>query len=351
VGGHFDMRAGPTSSWLARLLAVVVSALPASRLHAAVILQYHHVSVDTPPSTSTSPQRFAMHLDYLAQHGFRVVPLFSLVEALQAGGPLPDRAVAITFDDGYRSIYETAYPMLRERGLPFTVFVNSAPHDGEQAGFMSWAQLRELSRNGATVANHSVSHAYLWQRQPGQDDRAWRDWATEEVSGAARRIEQEIGAASHLFAYPYGEYDAALLDLIAELGYTGFGQQSGPLAADSDLRALPRFPMGGSYGDAADFAVKVNSLPLPLDDRETDRSGTRPVLRLRLTPPLRPADLTCFASGQGSIPVLADGPWAVIQAPQPLPAGRSRYNCTARSSEPGRFHWFSQPWVNGAEEH
>ena len=132
-----------------------------SPLHAAVVLQYHHISTETPASTSTSPERFAMHLEYLDENGFEIVPLQDLVDQLATGKPLPDRTVAITFDDGYISIYDTAWPLLKEKGWPFTVFVNSEPHDQEKPLFMSWDQLRELHAAGATIANHSVSHPYL----------------------------------------------------------------------------------------------------------------------------------------------------------------------------------------------
>ena len=248
--------------WLTCIAAIWFIAAPSAP--AAVVLQYHHVGTDTPPSTSTAPDRFAMHLDYLEQSGFEVVRLEDLVKAHAAGGPLPDRAAAITFDDGYRSIYEAAWPLLKRRGWPFTVFVNSAPHDRGSPLFMSWDQLRELSEGGATIANHTVSHPHLLERLPGQDEAAWRRWVMSEITDAQARIRQEIGAAPKLFAWPFGEFDAALVDVLGELGFTGFGQQSGPLAVFSDPRALPRFPFGGPYGEREDFITKAESLPFPL---------------------------------------------------------------------------------------
>ena len=232
---------------LAGILAVLVLvSLPA---RAAVVLQYHHVDTETPASTSTSPERFRMHLDYLAETGFDVVPLGDLVAALREGRPLPDRTAAITFDDGYISIYETAWPMLKEKGWPFTVFINTEPHDQRKPLFMSWDQLRELHAGGATIANHGVTHPYLLQRQPGHDEAQWKAWVADEITRAQARIEAEIGEAPMLFAYPFGEFDNAVLDIVGGLGYAGFGQQSGPLARFSDLRVLPRFPFGGPYGD------------------------------------------------------------------------------------------------------
>jgi biofilm PGA synthesis lipoprotein PgaB len=302
-----------------------------------------------------------MHLDYLAGQGFEVVPLQSLVAALLNGDPLPDRTVAITFDDGYRSIHETAFPLLKARGWPFTVFINSEPHDRGQPLFMSWEQLRELGRNGGTIANHTVSHPHLLERKPGQDEPTWRAWVTGEIVGAQQRIDAEIGSAVKLFAYPFGEFDGAVLDIVASLGYTGFGQQSGPLGPYSDPRLLPRFPFGGAYGDREDFASKVNSLPMPLAGGDSIRledgdgrplrdivlagSAARPTLALRFVDEFDTGGLSCFVSGQGRAALVAQPPWVLVRAQRPLPAGRSRYNCTAPSGQPGRYFWFSQPWI------
>nr|MEE4268273.1 polysaccharide deacetylase [Candidatus Krumholzibacteria bacterium] len=82
----------------------------------AVIFMYHHVSAETPLSTSVTPEQFADHLDHLSRHGFRVWPLPAVVDSLRHGGSLPDSVVVLTFDDGYRSVYTEAFPRLKERG-------------------------------------------------------------------------------------------------------------------------------------------------------------------------------------------------------------------------------------------
>lgn len=341
------------------LILLLLTTLPA---HAAVVLQYHHVSTETPASTSTSPEQFAMHLDYLAEAGFEVVPLQELVDVLQAGKPLPDKTVAITFDDGYISIYDTAFPLLQEKDWPFTVFINTEPHDQHRPLFMSWDQLREIHAGGATIANHTVSHPYLLDRQPGQDEAAWKAWVTSEITDAGKRIEKEIGENVMLFAYPYGELNNSILDIVHQLDYAGFGQHSGPLAPFSDLRMLPRFPFGGAFGDREDFASKVNSLPMPLADGENsirweteggqllhdlvlEGPTARPVLALQLREGFDFGRMNCFASQQGRISLLVEKSWIRVQAEQPFPIGRSRYNCTASSGQRGRFFWFSQLWI------
>jgi len=142
---------------------------------------------------------------------------------------------------------------------------------------------------------------------------------------------------------------------VADLGFVGFGQQSGPLGLNDDLLALPRFPFGGVYGDLDDFATKVASLPLPLLN-VTVKSDTEsailadtllpahvkiPELHIKLISPRMAQQVQCFASGQGAIPTTVNGDTVTAKAPKPLPIGRSRYNCTAPSGENGRYYWFS----------
>ena len=138
-------------------LFLSLTLLAPSWLNAAVVLQYHHVSDETPASTSTSPERFAMHLEYLSEAGFDIVPLHDLVDALRAGQPLPDKAAAITFDDGYISIYDTAWPMLKAKGWTFTVFVNTEPHDQDRQA-LSLPQV-DSSEAGSPSASSSPRSA------------------------------------------------------------------------------------------------------------------------------------------------------------------------------------------------
>jgi peptidoglycan/xylan/chitin deacetylase (PgdA/CDA1 family) len=112
---------------IALILALAGVALPAAGQEPhGVVLLYHHVSLDTPPSTSVTPERFAAHLEYLEAHDYEVWPVDRLLATVIDGEEtVPQDVVAITFDDAYESVYRNARPMLRERGWPFAVFVNT----------------------------------------------------------------------------------------------------------------------------------------------------------------------------------------------------------------------------------
>lgn len=222
---------------------------------------------------------------------------------------------------------------------------------------MSWKQMREMADAGVVFANHTVSHPHLIRRTEGESASGWRKRVLAEVTTAEATIKKQLGQSHRLLAYPFGEYNAALQKLLADKGYLAFGQQSGPLARYSDKQALPRFPFGGAYGGMEGFATKVNTLPFPLHGSsvhsETDSTLVepelppdvrRPRLILRLAADRR-TPVNCFASGQGAIPVTVENGVVTAQVEQPLPVGRSRYNCTAASGQPGRYYWYSQMFI------
>lgn len=331
---------------------------------AATILQYHHISDKTPAATSISPALFRRHLLHLEQAGYAILPLHVMIADLKAGRTLPDKSVAITFDDGYDSVYREAFPLLKEKGWPFTVFVNTQPLERGAAGFVTWDQLNEMADHGATIANHSHTHTHLLRRLTNENESRWRARIQEDIQTAEHLIRQHTGQLHKLLAYPYGEYDRATKRLVAELGFIAFGQQSGPIAdsvgngGSLDFLALPRFPFGGPYGDEDDFKVKVATLPMPIkatmvlsqaggkliDDTLLPQSVQKPLLQIELRHALA-APVQCFASGQGTINTDLKGTHVTARAKQPLPVGRSRYNCTSASSEPGRFYWYSQFFI------
>lgn len=334
------------------LFITLLSAAAASRAQ-LVILQYHHVDSSTPPSTSISPQDFLAHLQLLEQEQMAVVDLADAIHRIQAGEALPGKAVAITFDDAYESIYKHAFPLLKERHWPFTVFVNTAAVDDGYQGIMSWDQLREIQAGGGLIANHSVHHPYLIERP---QNMSLDDWLTSEISVAEQRLQDETGTSPHLLAYPYGEFDLAIAGWLKDKGYLAFGQQSGPVGPLSHPQALPRFPAAGVYADTRTLRTKLYTLAFAISPDQVQNpvlSGAQ-LPSLSLTFPavdIYPSQLQCFASGEGSIPTQTTISGSLVtltaSATQPISGGRSRYNCTAPSkSHKGWYYWYSQLWIN-----
>ncbi len=316
----------------------------------AVVLMYHRFDESKYPSTNIKTRQFVAQLDYLQANDFRVWPLQRIVSHIKQQKPMPDKVVAITIDDAYASVYAIAYPILKRRNLPFTLFVATRPVARSYANYMSWAQLKELVQDGVHLGNHSHSHQHLIERKAGESQQQWEDRIRQDIQLAADEIWRHTGFRVGLFAYPYGEYDLALAQLVQNLGYVGFGQQSGPFDANSDRRFLPRFPQSESYAGLKDFGVKLKTLVLPIErvaplNPVTD-SG-RPLVEIRLKPFIRNRQqLHCYVSQQGEAEVRwLDEQTFQVQARQSIFSRRSRYNCTMPVPARGGFYWYSHIWI------
>lgn len=317
---------------------------------AAVILMYHHVDATAPAATSVTPEQFSGHLDRLAAEGFEVVRLDQLIEQVREGIDPRRKLVAITFDDAYRSIYEVGLPALEARGWQGAVFINtSGVGDGAMA--MSEEMVADIHQRGHLLLNHSHSHPHMVRRLDGETEQAWQQRIQTEIETAQQKLAGWTGAeVLPWLAWPYGEQTRELRVLARELGYLGFGQQSGALDNSVDWQNIPRIPVNRQYADWSSLQEKLLALPFPvratLPEDGVTRSS-RPELTLVLNGDWRSRQLQCFIGGKLMRPTVhfSDGVSEVfLRASRDIPIGRSRYNCTAFAGD-GRYHWYSWLWM------
>jgi biofilm PGA synthesis lipoprotein PgaB len=318
-----------------------------------VILQYHFISTKTPPVTSTSPVDFRRHMDYMADNGFTIMPLEELIERVRSGEAVPDFSAAISFDDGYLSVYTEAFPILKQRNWPFTVFVTTGLLGSNPELYASWDQIREMAAAGATIANHTITHPYFLEQLDDETESQWRERIRDEILMAEEQILQQTGQSHQLLAYPYGEFDPEIQRLVNEMGFVGIAQHSGPFNSSSDYTALPRFPFSGIYVSMNTFPSKVRSLAFTLDGISPLSPLTRessPSAILDFSNGSRGlSQLACYNNNE-SIQVEADNAAEAIFRVSTSVENRSRrfrYNCTA-PGENGRYYWYSIPWINPA---
>jgi len=337
-------RAGIARRAAAAALAALVGLTAAAQARAAdqaVVLMYHRFNEGDYPSTNIRLDQFDQHLEELASGKYNVMALPDIVAAMKAGKPLPDRAVAITIDDAYATIYEHAFPRLRKAGFPFTVFVATEPIDRGLKGMMTWDQLRELQAAGATIGHHTVSHDHMPDIAPEK--------AVKEIDDATARFEKELGRRPALFAYPYGEASPALEELARAKGFeAAFGQHSGVMHASLGYFYLPRFALNESFGGIGRFRLAVNALALPVKDvTPADYligAENPPAMGFTLIPPLPKGidRIACFTSGEGRARLERLGEMRVeVRVHQPFPQGRTRLNCTVPGPD-GRWYWLGR---------
>ena len=333
------------------IIYLALCSFSASAQNQAVILQYHHVSTETPPITSISPEDFERHINYLQVNDFHVLPLETVISNLRNGISLPDKTAVITFDDGYTSVYETAFPRLKAIGWPFTVFVTSGLVGSNERLYATWNQIREMAINGATIANHTISHPYLLERDESMNQDEWLAQVELEIIGAEKTITEETGQNHKLLAYPYGEYNNAIKSLVQNLGFSGIAQHSGPINATSDFLALPRFPLSGIYASMNTFPAKMMSLAFNVEDlipnSPTTTSKSPEAILNFSNDQAGLGQIACFNNNEMITPVLEDAEENQYRISTHIEnnSRRFRYNCTAPAGS-GRYYWYSIPWIN-----
>ncbi|WP_211213187.1 polysaccharide deacetylase family protein [Salinimonas chungwhensis] len=314
----------------------------------APVLLYHHVSSQTPASTSVSQKVFAEHMRYINNH-HTVLPLKEIVEATQNGKSLPDDALAITFDDGYANILENAHPVLQKYEFPYTIFINPDTI-GQRADQLSWAQVQKMAQENVSFANHTMGHLHMLNRNQNESDEQWLERVWNNVQEAQDILTSRLDNVDNYLAYPFGEFNEALALKVEEAGYIGFGQHSGAIGPHANFAALPRFPAAGPYANLKSLKTKMNSLALPVTDSSVSDphiTDTRPPHEVTLnveTDDVRLSQVACYFQGQ-AIAVTTSNNAVTFTVEKSLPTGRSRVNCTAPSqSRPEKYYWYSQPF-------
>ena len=341
---------------LQTLFSILLLGSIAFNSHAAVILQYHHVSDSTPASTSISPKQFEVHLQYLKDNKFKVVPLSELITDIKTQQPLPDKSVAITFDDAYIDVLTQAKPILDKFGFPYTIFVNpgiiNRNENKRSSHYMSWAQLKALADEGVIIANHGYEHDSMARITDGLTQEQWLKKQTKLLLKAEAIIKEHTGQSWRYYAYPYGEYDMAVQAWAKANDFVAFSQQSGAIDLATDLTSVPRFPASKPYDKISGLRDKLKSLAFNISFKgkqaETifKHKEAKSITFDIETGDFYKSALNCYISGLGKQKITwLDNKSFRINFSKDLPVGRVRANCTAASiSKPGRYYWYSKPW-------
>jgi peptidoglycan/xylan/chitin deacetylase (PgdA/CDA1 family) len=199
------------------------------------ILVYHSIAPHHPGQSveqrelDVDTAAFKAQMQYLAERRYNVIPLSTLVAALERNEPVPERAVVITFDDGWRTQYEYALPLLRQFHLTATFFIITKGV-GVDPGYMTWEEIKELQAAGMMVGAHTRRHPKL--TDPGVP-------INDEVVGSRDDLQRNLGAAPDLFAYPYGAWDERIAAAVKAAGFRAArGLAGGEWNTASNLYAL-----------------------------------------------------------------------------------------------------------------
>ena len=210
------------------------------------ILCYHRFG-EHGDSLEVSAAQFREQLNYLKENDYRVIPLADLMGFLRGERSLPKRAVVLTIDDGHRSIYQVAYPMLKEFGYPVTLFIYS---DYIENGGLRWREIDEMVKSGLiSIQPHSKSHANLAVKRRGESKAQYARRLRNEVNVPTDMLRRHLRRKVAFYAYPYGDTNLQVIQELRDNGlHLGLTVQPHANAAFTSPYLLRRTMIFGQRG-------------------------------------------------------------------------------------------------------
>lgn len=173
----------------------------------AHIFVYHRFDDPRYKSADTTTSELIKQFEHFKNNGYKVVPLEDMVTKLQNNEEIPDKWVALTIDDAYKSFYEHGLEVFKRYGYPFSLFVYVEATNKKYGDYMTWDQIKEASEFG-TIGLHSYSHPRL--------QNLTTDQIIADTQKAWTIFEEKVGVVPKIYAYPYGEYDDNVVKVLKE---------------------------------------------------------------------------------------------------------------------------------------
>lgn len=232
-----------------------------------MFLMYHHID-EREKGITISPKRFEAHMRELDKSPYNVISMDSYLKFVAGEAEIPPNAVVLTFDDGYESFYEYAFPILQKYGFTATHFiigqlVGKSVHN---TAYLTWEQMKEMKQAGMSFYSHTHNlHQQIQvasgQKQPALTDRSWIEAENREETDAEYRarvkqdlllneqlLQQNLGEQQAMLCFPYGAYNETVLEIGSGLGMKRFFTTEVGIAGRDD-RLVPRFNAGQAWID------------------------------------------------------------------------------------------------------
>lgn len=198
------------------------------------ILMYHEIGTG-PNSLYVSAENFRAQMNYLYNSGYHTVTMANAQEML-VNEKIPAKTVVLTFDDGYRSIYTRAWPIMQEFGFTGTVFV--CTDFSCRANYLTWEEIITLQTAGIEIGSHTKNHIDL--------KTASTERQTQEIFGSKKALEEKLGVPVKSFCYPTGTYNENTPQLVKVVGYTSaVTVANGQATSKNNFYLIPRVRVPG----------------------------------------------------------------------------------------------------------
>src|SRR5215472_1798379 len=351
---------------------------------AQVLIFCYHRLVDKIryPGTEITPAAFEAQMKELKDKGITVISMQDLLAWKRSEKSIPPRCAVITFDDGWKSQYEVAWPIMKKFGYPVTLFLYTEGVRGGSLGggeAITWEQLADMRDNGVDIQAHTATHQDLREGhtvmviEPGGKRSKkkltgadYEKWVQNEVVGSKELLAQRLGIKVNCFAVPFGNYNEHVKELARNAGYeamfTVYGQ---PITFTSPMDALGRYAIeankpkvfadavgmigASSGGGTAVAEVGPKDLTTQPADGDTVRTAT-PLIKANLSSvrQIEPGSVQMRVSGLGVVPASYDPKTETVsyQVTQKL---RDR-SCTVILSAKSEGKKVEAHWTFGIEE-
>lgn len=202
------------------------------------ILCYHSISESKDNELLLSPEKFKSQLKYLKDNGYTPITMDELYNFLKNNKSIPEKSVVITFDDGYRDNYTTAFPILKEFGFKATVYVIS--NFVENDLYMTKAQIKEMSDWGIDIESHTDNHEDL--------SKLTLDQQYETMKKSKEQLETILSKKVDYIAYPFGKFNANTRKAAEKAGYKlGFSLAGGLADKGDNAYNIDRLYISNNY--------------------------------------------------------------------------------------------------------
>jgi len=223
----------------------------------AAILLYHSID-DNDVFHSLSPKIFRKQMEYLKRNRYNVIKLEELERMITVGQEIPKKTVALTFDDGFLSHYDNAFPVLKEYGFPATFFVCTGLLGSEMNNSqnrpqltLDWRRLKEMNESALIdIEPHGITHMEL--------DSLKMEEAEKEIKQSKRELEEKLNKKCFYYACPRGKYNEKIISILRNNGFkAAVSVKEGSVEAGDNLFELKRNTKDSSCPDNIQFCARL----------------------------------------------------------------------------------------------
>jgi poly-beta-1,6-N-acetyl-D-glucosamine N-deacetylase len=309
-----------------------------------ISLMYHRFDENKYPSTNIKSEIFLEQLKLINNAKIEFITFKKFDKIIKTN--IDKNYILLTVDDAFESFYLNAWPILKNKKIPFLLFVST--REVGKNGYMTWNQINELHESDlVSIGNHSHSHEYLI------------DWNNKKIINDLKTsisiFKKELKHSPEFFSYPFGEYSNNLKKIVKDLNFNyAFGQHSGVIDSTKDFLELPRFPINEKYGELKRFKTILSTLPFPYenispDDRYLKTNENPPKIKIKFFEKLiNVKNINCY-SNEGNIWKKSDIKFVndyelKILIKEKFKSERGRINCSLLDKS-GKWRWLGIQYV------